>query len=290
MIHFIKEGLQYANGGYKAQFDVSAVLEKNNVHMIAVDSKKPSNKIKRLLSYFTNKKEWNMELKKIGNGDYVIIQYPVIFTTIGLNSVVKKHSKRINFVLIVHDLDSIRFNISNHGFFSHLKDLFYDKFFLKKMTYIIVHNDKMKDILVKRGISPNRIVTLGLFDYLTSENDYRQRSKNNPIVIAGNLNTQKAGYLRFLKDIDKCFDLYGNGFDNSLLSSNIAYYGKKTPDELIRLMNGSFGLVWDGDSVDTCSGSYGEYLRINNPHKASLYLTAGMPVIVWKESAIAKFV
>ena len=37
-------------------------------------------------------------------------------------------------------------------------------------------------------------------------------------------------------------------------------------------------------------GSYGEYLRYNNPHKTSLYLTACIPVIVWKESAMADFV
>ena len=32
------------------------------------------------------------------------------------------------------------------------------------------------------------------------------------------------------------------------------------------------------------------YLRYNNPHKVSLYLTAGIPVIVWKESALANFI
>ena len=52
-------------------------------------------------------------------------------------------------------------------------------------------------------------------------------------------------------------------------------------------MEGSFGLVWDGGSTDTCSGTYGEYLRINNPHKVSLYLASGMPVIIWEEAALA---
>ena len=31
-------------------------------------------------------------------------------------------------------------------------------------------------------------------------------------------------------------------------------------------------------------------MRINNPHKSSLYLASGFPVIVWKEAAIARFV
>lgn len=55
-------------------------------------------------------------------------------------------------------------------------------------------------------------------------------------------------------------------------------------------MHGDFGLVWDGDSADACAGNTGAYLRYNNPHKTSLYLACGMPVIVWREAAIADFV
>ena len=38
------------------------------------------------------------------------------------------------------------------------------------------------------------------------------------------------------------------------------------------------------------SGTYGNYLRFNNSHKASLYLAAGFPLVVWKESALSHFV
>ena len=62
------------------------------------------------------------------------------------------------------------------------------------------------------------------------------------------------------------------------------------PDELIKNLTGKYGLVWDGDSIETCSGGKGEYLRINNPHKLSLYLAVGLPVIIWDEAAEADFV
>ena len=55
-------------------------------------------------------------------------------------------------------------------------------------------------------------------------------------------------------------------------------------------MEGSFGLVWDGVSAKTCEGIYGNYLRVNNPHKTSLYLASGIPVIIWKEAALADFI
>ena len=55
-------------------------------------------------------------------------------------------------------------------------------------------------------------------------------------------------------------------------------------------LEGSFGLVWDGASLDACEGRQGEYLRYNNPHKLSLYMAAGLPVILWRQSALADFV
>ena len=42
--------------------------------------------------------------------------------------------------------------------------------------------------------------------------------------------------------------------------------------------------------METCSGVLGEYLRYNAPHKLSLYLSAGLPVIVWSQSAEKDFV
>ena len=60
--------------------------------------------------------------------------------------------------------------------------------------------------------------------------------------------------------------------------------------ELMDVMEGSFGLVWDSTSADTCDGPFGEYMLFNNPHKIALYLASGMPVIVWDRSAMADFV
>lgn len=42
--------------------------------------------------------------------------------------------------------------------------------------------------------------------------------------------------------------------------------------------------------MDACSGNWGKYLKIIAPHKFSMYLVAELPIIVWKESAMAKLV
>ena len=82
----------------------------------------------------------------------------------------------------------------------------------------------------------------------------------------------------------------GVGFDESRALENETYFGSFLPDELPAALEGGFGLVWDGDSAETCSGVFGEYLRYNNSHKASLYLASGFPLVVWKQSALSHFV
>ena len=83
--------------------------------------------------------------------------------------------------------------------------------------------------------------------------------------------------------------MYGPNYTGQA-GGNICYHGSFPPAELPYELEGNFGLVWDGISVDTCAGVYGEYLKVNNPHKTSLYLASGIPVIIWKEAALAEFV
>ena len=70
----------------------------------------------------------------------------------------------------------------------------------------------------------------------------------------------------------------------------ITYGGAFQADDLIDHMSGSYGLLWDGPSPDTCAGPYGSYMRVNTPHRISLFLACGIPVIVWDQSAMAPLV
>ena len=74
-----------------------------------------------------------------------------------------------------------------------------------------------------------------------------------------------------------------------ITNDNIQYKGFFSNDDIAGI-EGTWGLVWDGDSIDGCTGRMGEYLRYNAPFKLSLYLAKGLPVIVWSESAMAKYV
>ncbi len=85
--------------------------------------------------------------------------------------------------------------------------------------------------------------------------------------------------------------MYGQHFEKERINgSRVSYKGVFNPDDPNLPENYHFGLIWEGESIETCTGQYGQYIRFNNPHKFSLYLSLGLPVIVWKEAAIAKFV
>ena len=148
----------------------------------------------------------------------------------------------------------------------------------------------MKSVLVDKGIAEDKIISLGIFDYLIP--NFQEKSgqtKDQPMIVAGNLAQEKAGYLYALP-AEPAYNLYGVGFDESRALENETYFGSFLPDELPAALEGGFGLVWDGDSAETCSGVFGEYLRYNNSHKASLYLASGFPLVVWKQSTLSHFV
>lgn len=73
---------------------------------------------------------------------------------------------------------------------------------------------------------------------------------------------------------------YGNHFDQSKAEKALCYKGSFHPDVLPGILEGDFGLVWDGISAQSCIGNTGEYLKYNDPHKTSLYIASGIPVIV----------
>ena len=153
----------------------------------------------------------------------------------------------------------------------------------------IVHNSKMKEWLKDKGVGESKIVILEIFDYL-SDSPINEKNFANNIIIAGNLDSSKSAYLGEIQNVSNLnFDLYGLNYKDNA-SPNIAYHGAFKPEELSEQFTSGFGLVWDGTSIDTCDGNTGNYLRYNNPHKLSLYISSGVPVVIWKEAALATFV
>ena len=295
MKYFLKEEFLKDSGarnaGNKARNDVEEIVKREGYHplMLTVDDwyqmgtlKAQQHKAKALAQAFSQLK----------SGDQLLIQFPMLHHSFFTTRLVRKIQRRgVKVYFIIHDLEALRYaNLDTVPLKHKIRVHLQESSLLKIADGIIAHNPIMKSVLVDKGIAENKTVSLGIFDYLIPNfQEKTGQTKNLPIIVAGNLAQEKAGYLYQLP-ARPAYNLYGVGFDESRALANETYFGSFLPDELPAVLEGGFGLVWDGDSAETCSGVFGEYLRYNNSHKASLYLASGFPLVIWKQSALSHFV
>ena len=284
------------NAGSKARTDVDQILVSEGFTPIVANLKLDTsqNMIKKLCLQFLRYQEWKACARNFSRGDTVVIQYPVRNHTIFFAGVLRELYRRgVNLICIIHDLESIRQAIDNAiPTTSKLRFQMEEVSALKFFSRIIVHNAHMSTAIHESfKIPKDKMINLEIFDYLYQpESQEEKASQNGPVLVAGNLDRRKSAYVYHLP-ADVPVELFGSNYDATLQESeNVIYRGMAKPDDLPGLLKGSFGLVWDGSSAVTCEGVYGEYLKLNNPHKTSLYLASGLPVIVWDQSAIADFV
>lgn len=236
-------------------------------------------------------RQWKRFSRQLCMKDSVLIQLPLMNNSIFLKKILKEMKKKgIVTVGLVHDLEVLRLRGKEKASLkSRVRALMEERNIIWQCGKVIVHNDRMKKYLLQRGMDEKRIIDLEIFDYLTKEQGKPAKKAEKTVCIAGNLLPDKAEYLYHIRDEKVLYRLYGVGYEKGT-KGNFCYMGCFPPEELPGKLNGAFGLVWDGTSTRTCKGGYGEYLRYNNPHKTSLYLAAGIPVIIWEQAALSDFV
>ena len=254
----------------KAKLDVEKILKKNSFKNIGLPALSIENKLigriytvlSNILAYFRMPKD-----------KAVFIQYPVNFCEFQ----VKRAKQRNNKVIIqIHDI-----NILRNTDFNSLQPL-------READTIIAHTESMKRWLIENDINSN-VEVLGIFDYLDNSKVDIPDSDKYIIAFAGNLGKSK--FLNYITGNDfVSFRLFGIGGEKIKLNNGVEYCGCYSPEELAKHVEAHFGLVWDGNTLDTCNGINGEYLKFISPHKLSMYISAGLPVIVWEKSAMADFV
>lgn len=233
-------------------------------------------------------------LTTLHKGDVLFLQYPMKkFYKI---ATIFAHRRGAKTITVIHDLGAFR---------RHKLTPKQENRRLDETDYIICHNKTMALYLRQHGYKGG-LHCLEIFDYLADKQVKDISSSLNvpspgtdnqgerfKVVYAGNLGMWRNEFLYHLDGIVNTWtlDLYGNGFDQEKNTcKNLTYHGYIESNDFIDNVYAHFGLVWDGASVDECNGAWGEYLKINNPHKTSFYLRAGIPVIVWSKAAMAPFV
>ncbi len=266
MNYYVCEGTPQGeyNASTKAREDVEYILDKLDFKKFYIPTKygvqqKKIMKFKQFIDYRKNNKIWEKTIENLNKEDMLVIQYPLINSMLGFEKIMDKLQKlEIKTVLLIHDLDSLRMGQMPRV----VKE---DREVLKRATYIIAHNNRMKNKIVEIcNVETSKIFELKIFDYiLENPKNLKPRTKDLPVVIAGNLSKEKAEYLKHLKDVKNVeFNLYGAGYEKEEGETNVNYKGKFLPDKLVEEIEGSFGLVWDGETIEECTRTFWRIFKI----------------------------
>ncbi len=264
------------NAGVKPSTDFEDVLSSLGIKNIGLKRLyTPQRYISRMINAISTAKA----LYVMPNKGIVFLQYPMQYNIEKLFKKAKSNNNKI--ILLVHDLNELRGKEYNYPSI------------LREADALIVHTKPMRQLIMGKYQNPNCVV-LGLFDYITDSEpifeEVKFDCKKKHIVFAGNLS--KAPFLSKINLTgDKIiFDLYGVGWTESE-KNGIQYHGSLSPEKLpFAMSKAHFGLIWDGESVNDCSGLMGEYLKYNCPYKTSSYLSAGIPLIAWRKMGISSLI
>lgn len=258
------------NAGPKAPSDISRILADHYHARISQLSRRGNFRLKAAIKLFTTGLFHRHEL--------IVVQHPYLYKGWTYHFIPRR-----NAVLLVHDISGFRnqdpvLEKKEQSVFSHFNT-------------IIVHNQAMKELLLERGIPEKKLYVLEIFDYLAASLPDNSGPSDTPvrIVYAGNLRKSPFIYQLDSSRMNYHLALYGLGLDHDL-TDHISYEGSFDPDDL-SMLKGNAGLIWDGAADDSDQNEpLKNYTRYNSPHKLSCYIAAGLPVIVWRQAAVAPFV
>lgn len=264
----------------KAKNDVNSIVESLGYRNLAPE-RQQSDMLTRFMVKLAGILNILLYLKK---DEILFLQYPMKkFYSIAC---LFAHLKKAKVVTLVHDLGAFRRHKLSPG---------KETILLNKSDFLIIHNESMMKWLQEQNVK-SQLHCLNIFDYLSPSIPATYSTPHNEwkVVYAGGLGIWRNAFLYKLDPVINIWqmELYGKGLDTKRKDSwnRINYHGCLTPDQLLATVEGDFGLVWDGNDLDRCSGDWGEYLKINNPHKCSFYLRCQLPVIIWEEAALAPFI
>ncbi len=280
--------IENKHAGSKAVNDVEIIADSMgyNVKLYIQNYKFKKKWYNSILNQFSRMKSWFSLYRSIEPSSILLLQHPYRRIQFFRDFIIERLKKRKNvkIISIIHDIDELRDEVLN---LHHKKERAAS---FKDSSILVVHNQSMKQFVMSKGVPESKIVVLGVFDYLYN-GDYNPPKFTRKINIAGNFEKWKSGYVYELSRIGSVgFNLFGPNYKKKEKQQNVDYKGSFSPDELVSKLNEGFGLVWDGPELNTCTGGTGIYLKYNNPHKLSLYLASGIPVIIWKEAALAPFI
>ena len=269
------------NASSKARKDISHFVLQNGFQSLGKNDKTKirHNKLAKTILAF----KLFMRIFSLGKEDTLFLQTSNVL----LKQILRiKRIKNFKIIFLIHDLYCLRYS-EPESIRINESEINTDIKLMSQCDYIIAHNPIMVDRLKQFGCTSN-IISLNIFDYIYNLPVRRTKTRTPDqriqVVFAGNLSKSK-----FLQNMDNKphnynLIIYGGP---EMKFRNSIYKGCVDADILPNIIEGHFGLIWEGDFI---AKETDNYLCVNNPHKMSMYIVAGLPIIVWRKSAAAKFV
>ena len=107
-------------------------------------------------------------ISKLKEGDQLLIQFPMLHHSFFTTHLVKRiQRKGVKVHFIIHDLEVLRYaNLDTVPLKHKIRVHLQESSLLKQADGLIAHNPVMKSVLVDKGISEKKIVSLGIFDQI----------------------------------------------------------------------------------------------------------------------------
>lgn len=272
-------GRKRLNAGPKARLDTAIFLAELGFEVVTVPQSRSRHVRKWISLYLRYLPQLNLPRNAV-----VWCQFPPESTTMIVLEQARQHG--LQTVAFIHDLEGLKPASPN---WTRVREELDE---VRKYTKVLSLNKKISAILLSYGI--NAAAELECWDYHCEGSAVGAVPADGPfrVVYAGNLSSYKSGFIYQLGAFPNVkFELFGQGLDSGYsLPDNIRFMGAFNPDTPPQWVGKYFGLIWDGVSTEACMGNYGAYLAFNTPHKAALYLSRNMPVIVWREACIAPLI
>lgn len=249
------------------------------------------------LGLFNDPKDIDEHINGVTNavktGDIIFLQFPQFTSVLFMKALIEKvtHVFGAKVVAYVHDIlpwrDPWNYNEESRADFFKALSL---------CQGLIVHNEVMRDKIKEEfkhyGYSNNHLyIPHKIWGYRANRMtfDWKRQWEQFPnmsIDYAGNLDVAQ-----FLNDLPENININVFGDEKSIVSKpNIHLFGNIDSEAITHVLKGDFGLVWKSTTYPYITGTYGEYEKVNSPHKISMYLAADLPVIVASQSAMAEYV
>lgn len=225
------------------------------------------------------------QLRTIEDDAIVFFQYPLYARMhYWLLRLLQRFRKKVQLICLIDEINGLKYGKPAL--------LAWEQRYFQRFDYFIVHNAHMKAWFDEQ-VPGRQISILELFDFLASPVT-AVRAPAPTVAYAGNLS--ESGFQYQLHQLtgaegQPVFHLYGlPAMDNAQLPSQVIYKGAFAPYDLPAQIEAAYGLVWDGESTDAVTGSFGQYMQYISHHKVSLHIISNLPSLVYEQAGTADFI